>query len=474
MLRYVFSLLLIALPVAGCAIGPDYVRPELELPQATDTDAAQFAPFTAADWWKIFNDSTLDRIQTEALAYNRDLTAAAARVEEARAFAREALADRLPALGIAGAAGRERTSLWDAPPAGSRTSDFFEAFGYASFELDFWGLYRRLDEAARAELLATAAARDAVRLTLTADVAALYFYLRTVEAQTRIAREQLATYDITFEMYRKRYLAGYTQELDLRRIEADRLATAALVHRRENQLSQAGTALALLLGRSPAAIVQGFSEEGRALEELNVFPRIPEDIPSDLLTRRPDIRREEGLLIAANARIGAARAAFFPSIRLTGGSGFVSAELNELFTRDAHVWNTAAALAQPVFEGGRLFAREKAARARHEQMLAHYEQTVQNAFRETRDALVAGTKTAQALEASLERARAMRRSFELSQKQHASGHISIIDVLDIQRQALLAEIDLADARRDQLDAVIALCRAMGGGWQESPDPVQVY
>ena len=474
MLRYCSIMLLGALLLAGCALGPDYVRPELELPAATDNDTAQFAPFTAADWWKIFNDSTLERIQAEALAYNRDLKAAAARVEEARAFAREALADRLPAVGIGGAAGRERTSIWDAPPNGSRTSDFFDVLGYASFELDFWGLYRRLDEAARAELLATEAARDAVRLTLTADVAALYFHLRTVEAQTRIAREQLATYDITCEMYRKRFRAGYTQELDLRRIEADRLATEALVYQRENQLSQAGTALAMLLGRSPADIVQGFTDEGRALEELNVFPRIPEDIPSDLLIRRPDIRREEGMLIAANARIGAARAAFFPAIRLTGDSGFVSSELNELFTRDAYVWNAAAVLTQPVFEGGRLFAREKAARARHEQMLARYEHTVQNAFRETRDALVAGTKTAQALEASLERARSMRRSFELSQKQHASGHISIIDVLDIQRQSLLAEFDLADARRDQLDAVIALCRAMGGGWQESSDPVEVY
>jgi outer membrane protein TolC len=178
--------------------------------------------------------------------------------------------------------------------------------------------------------------------------------------------------------------------------------------------------------------------------------------------------------MAANARIGAARAAFFPSIRLTGDLGFVSSELNEFFARDAHVWNAAAALAQPVFEGGKLFAHEKAARARHEQMLACYEKTVQNAFRETRDALVAGKKTAQALEASLERARSMRRSFELSQKQHASGHISIIDVLDIQRQSLLAELDLADTRRDQLDALIALCRALGGGWQESPDAARVY
>ena len=470
MLRYLF----IPLLLAGCALGPHYSRPEFELPTASDSDTAQFAPFTAADWWKIFDDPTLDRIEAEALAYNRDLKAAAARVEEARAFARAALADRLPSIGIDAAAGRERFSERVLPPSGSRTADFFDAFGYASFELDFWGQLRRLDEAARAELLATEAARDAIRLSLTADVAALYFYLRTLESQTRIAREQLATYDITCEMYRKRYRAGYTQELDLRRIEADRLATEALVYRRENELSQAGTALVMLLGRSPRDIVQGFTEEGSALEQLYVFPRIPEDIPSDLLVRRPDIRREEGMLMAANARIGAARAALFPSIRLTGGSGFVSSELHDLFTRDAHVWNTAASLTQPVFEGGRLFAREKAARARHAQMLARYEQTVQNAFRETRDALVAGTKTAQALEASLQRARSMRRSFELSKKQHDSGHISIIDLLDIQRQSLRAELDLAGARRDQLDAIIALCRSMGGGWQESSDTGRLY
>jgi len=306
-----------------------------------------------------------------------------------------------------------------------------------------------------------------VRLSLTADVAALYFRLRTLQAQTRIARDQLATYDTSCDIYRKRYRAGYTQELDLRRIEADRLATEALVYQRENALSQAETALAMLLGRSPREIARGFSEQGKTLEELNVFPRVPDDLPSDLLSRRPDIHRDEGTLMAANARIGAARAAFFPSITLTGQNGFVSADLQDLFTDRANVWNIAGGLTQPVFEGGRLFAQEKAARARQEQMLAQYEQTVQNAFRETRDALVAGTKTAQALEASLQRARAMRRSLELSRKQHALGYISIIDVLDIQRQSLAAELDLSAARQSQLDSIISLCRTLGGGWKEN-------
>lgn len=474
MLRNILSSTLVLLLFAGCVLGPDYVPPEFELPQTAHNVAGQYAPFTADGWWKIFNDTTLDRIQIEALVYNRGLKAAAARVEEARALAREVFADRLPAFGLGADAGRERSSQRQAPPAGSRTVNFFEAFGYASFELDFWGQYRRLDEAARAELLASEAARDAVRLTLTADVALLYFSLRTLEAQTRIAREQLATYETTCEVYRKRYRAGYTQELDLRRIEADRLATEALVYRRENALSRAGTALAVLLGRSPREIVQGFGEKGPPLEALDAAPFIPEDIPSDLLERRPDIRREEGLLIAANARIGAARAALFPSIRLTGQSGFASAELHELLARESHAWNMAASMIQPVFEGGRLVAREKAARARHAQMLARYEGTVQNAFRETRDALVAGTQTARALEASLHRADCMRRSLELSRKQHASGYISIIDVLDIQRQSLLAELDLAGARQDRLDALVALCRAMGGGWRETSERSRLY
>jgi multidrug efflux system outer membrane protein len=172
------------------------------------------------------------------------------------------------------------------------------------------------------------------------------------------------------------------------------------------------------------------------------------------------------MLMAANARIGVARAAFFPSINLTGQYGFISSDLQNLFINDANVWNVAGALTQPIFEGGRLFARKKAAEARRAQMLARYEKTIQNAFRETHNALVAGTKITQALDASLQRAKAMRRSLELSQKQHTHGHISIIDELDIQRRSLMAEFDLTIARQNQLDTVIALCRAMGGGWQE--------
>ncbi len=178
--------------------------------------------------------------------------------------------------------------------------------------------------------------------------------------------------------------------------------------------------------------------------------------------------------IAANARIGAARAAFFPSITLTGQYGFVSPELEDLFSGNTNAWRIAAGITQPIFQGGRLFALEKAARARQEQMLAGYEMTIQNAFREARDALVGGTKTAQVLDASIERARAMRRSLELSRKQHARGYISIIDVLDIQRRSLQAELELSAARQGQLDSVVALCRVLGGGWQAGPDETRLY
>ena len=231
-------------------------------------------------------------------------------------------------------------------------------------------------------------------------------------------------------------------------------------------LSQAETALTVLLGRSPRNIVAGFSAAGVEPENLQMPPEVPERIPSDLFARRPDILQAEAMLKAANARIGAARADCFPSIALTGQYGFVSPELQDLFTDGANVWQLAGALSHPVFEGGRLRNKEKAARARKEQMLAQYERTVQNAFGETRDALVAGAKTAQVLDAVLGRARAMHRSLELSRIQHTHGYISIIDVLDIERQTLQADLDVAAARHSRLEAVIAICKALGGGWHE--------
>ncbi|MCP4717151.1 MAG: TolC family protein, partial [Deltaproteobacteria bacterium] len=200
MLRYRIIFLLIFLLPIGCAMGPDYVRPELTLPPVSDNASAHIAPFTAADWWKLFNDPTLDRIENEALIYNRDLKIAMARVEEARALARIALADRLPAVGIGADVSRGRFSQETAISNKNSTQESFDAFGFASFELDLWGKYRRLDEAARAELLSAKSSCDAVRLTLTADVAALYFYLRTLETQTRIARDHLETYEKSCEL----------------------------------------------------------------------------------------------------------------------------------------------------------------------------------------------------------------------------------------------------------------------------------
>jgi len=204
MLRYRLLYLLIFLLLAGCAMGPDYIRPTPMLPTASDNVSSQITPFTALNWWKLFNDPTLDRIEQEALVYNCDLKIAMARVEESRALARIAFAARLPTIGIGGYANRGRTSQEEAVPGKSRTYELFDAFGFASFELDLWGKYRRLDEAARAELLATKAARDTVRLSLTVNVAALYFHLRTLEAQTRIARDQLETYNKSCDIYLKR------------------------------------------------------------------------------------------------------------------------------------------------------------------------------------------------------------------------------------------------------------------------------
>ncbi len=461
--RFLFFLLLL---LSGCALGPDYMRPVQELPQGSDNAASLAAPFIAAQWWTVFRDPVLSRIEQEAIAHNRELKHAMARVDEARAVARIAFADRLPAIGMQAGAARSRSADEAARAGESRTGELFDVLGLCSFEIDLWGKYKRLDEAARAELLATEADRDAIQLSLTAQVAAFYFKCRTLQARTRIARRRLDSYAKTCDLYRKRLQHGYVQELDLRRIEADRYSTEALLFQLENRLSRAQTALSVLLGRSPREIAEGFSGKVIALDSTGALPQTPAHIPSDLLARRPDVRRAEEKLIAANARIGAARAAYFPSIALTGRYGFISPDLQDLFTDGANVWSIAGSLAQPVFEGGRLRGREQAAKARREQMLAHYEHTVKNAFREARDALVAGAKTAQALDASRARAEAMRRSFELSRIQHEHGYISVIDVLDIERHTLSAELDFAEARQSRLEAVIALCKALGGGWHE--------
>ncbi|MDR1396747.1 MAG: efflux transporter outer membrane subunit [Desulfarculales bacterium] len=465
-------LLILALAVVltgGCTLGPDYMRPETDLPLTEEGGSDEnYELFTQVRWWDAFNDPELNKLIEEALLNNRNLVTALARVEEASGRAGVAFADRLPQLGAAGSGSRQQVTRDQAMSgAGAgRIQTSWQANAIFSFELDLWGKYRRLDEAAQAEFLASEASRDTVQLTLSADVANAYFLLRSLQAQCLIASNMLDTYDETCAIFTRRLEAGLIQEIDLRRMEAERDANAATLHLLKNSLSQAETMLAVLVGKSPRNIIEYKFSDSLALEDLQPPPLIPENLPSGLLARRPDIRQAEGLLIAANARIGAARAAFFPSISLTGGGGYLSGDVDSLFNGSSAVWNFVGNLGQPIFQGGRLIAQEAVAQAQYKQMFANYELTVQQAFKDARDALINNQERRIVFNYRLKQVQSLERSLYLANRQYEVGTIGLMDLLDVRRNLLRGQLDLADGRQAQLSAVVLLCKSLGGGWRE--------
>lgn len=449
------GLLGVVLLLAGCLMGPNYKQPELDLP--TGQAADNFSIFTNAQWWTVFDDEVLNQLETEALAYNKDLQAAVARVDEARAAVGIATADQLPSLSAAAQSGRAGSK------AGSGESQS-TANVSVSFELDLWGKYRRLSEAARAQLLASEAARDTVRLTLTADVAKNYFALRMLDAQLEIAQRTLKARQENVRIYTSRYKNGYSTEVDLKRVEANMASVQAQEQQLRLKISQTETALSVLVGKSPRQIAEGATPRGKKLAEITLIPNVPEGLPSDLLARRPDVRSAEGSLIAANANIGAARAAYFPSIPLTASAGYASGALNNLFTGSSGVWAIGGQLLAPIFEGGKIRAQNKQAEAQYREMLATYEKTVQGAFKEALDALSANRINREIFESYNQQTVAMQRSYDLTKKQEDAGLIGVTDLLSVEENLLSAEMNLASARNDELAAVVNLSKALGGGW----------
>ena len=441
--------------LAGCLMGPNYKQPELDLP--TGQAADNFSIFTNAQWWTVFDDEVLNQLETEALAYNKDLQAAVARVDEARAAVGIATADQLPSLSAAAQSGRAGSK------AGSGESQS-TANVSVSFELDLWGKYRRLSEAARAQLLASEAARDTVRLTLTADVAKNYFALRMLDAQLEIAQRTLKARQENVRIYTSRYKNGYSTEVDLKRVEANMASVQAQEQQLRLKISQTETALSVLVGKSPRQIAEGATPRGKKLAEITLIPNVPEGLPSDLLARRPDVRSAEGSLIAANANIGAARAAYFPSIPLTASAGYASGALNNLFTGSSGVWAIGGQLLALIFEGGKIRAQNKQAEAQYREMLATYEKTVQGAFKEALDALSANRINREIFESYNQQTVAMQRSYDLTKKQEDAGLIGVTDLLSVEENLLSAEMNLASARNDELAAVVNLSKALGGGW----------
>ena len=454
--------------LAGCAgLNPDYTRPAVDLPQAWRDAPAEGVRAQEAPWWKVYGDPVLDRLIEEALANNASAMLALARVDEARAALGATSAEQLPY--VTASANRNRTRLSQRgatplPPGFDPEHNDTRVSADVSYEIDLWGRLRNATQAARAELLATEAARETVRIALTSDVAQGYFALRALDAQLAATRRSLATRAEGLELQKKRAQLGDISEYDYRQLEADVAAERAQVPVLEQQRAQQENALAVLLGRSPRAIYEGALEAGTDPEEQTVAIVVPSGLPSDLLLRRPDLVQAEQTLIAANARVAVARAAYFPRISLTGSLGSESVALSDLFTGPAGIWQAAIAVSQPIYGGGRFDAQVEAAGARERQALARYRLAIQNAFRDVRNALVAQAKARERLAAEGDRAAALRTTLRFARLRYVNGMTSQLEVLDAERNLLAAEQNRIDALRSQRAAIADLFKALGGVW----------
>lgn len=446
-------LTLAGLLFSACNFAPKYSRPQLDLPPAADLE--KYSVFAQQKWWEMFDDPALDALEEKALQYNKDLVMAMARVDQARAAAGIVGAEAMPSVSAtAGGSGAGNAST-------SALAEDYSAGVGVSYELDLWGKYKNMKESARAKLLATQAEKDVVRLTLTADVARTYFAIRTLDSQIATAKRTLQSRDESVRIYKVRYDNGLIGELDLRRIEAERDSVKATLFEMQKQLSQNETALSVLIGSSPRAIVTNDIERGKELERITLVPDLPAEVPSSILENRPDIRAAEYQLLENNANIGAARAAYFPSISLTAFGGAQSASLSDLFT--GGVWSFAGNLATPIFEGGKIKSQVEQYTAKQRELVANYEKVVQNAFKETYDALTANRINRQTYDARQSQSSALKRSLDLVRKQYDAGLVSLIDVLDIERSYLQAQMNEATAIENELNAVVAVSKALGGG-----------
>jgi multidrug efflux system outer membrane protein len=437
----------------------DSTPPAVELPATTIESVPGIDR-----WWTQFRDPQLDALINEALAANLDLAIAVGRIEEARANLTVVRSFLYPTVDAYGTADRSRRSDATANRfPGPMVSNDFGAGLRASYEVDLWGKLSSGASAAASTLLATRYNAETVRTVLAAQVATTYFTLLALDAELKISRDTLETRIESVKLQKMRYNAGLIGEFDLRLAEGERAAVAASVPPLQRAIAQTEAALAVLAGRNARAVFTPAIARGSDLQTLT-SPEVPAGLPSDILARRPDVRQSEAQLAAANARIAEARAQYFPALVLTGLYGSESAELSDLFSGPALVWSVAGSLLQPVFNAGRISAQVDAATARRQQVEAVYVQTVQSAFRDAHDALIAHRSARESYLLQEERREQFARALTLADARYRSGYVSYIDVLDTQRNLLEAERQRVLALRERQVALVDLYKALGGGW----------
>jgi len=448
-----------AIALAACAVGPDYRRPTLDVPAAYEYMPKAAANTVNTEWWQQFGDPVLDQLIAEALANNRTVKQAAASVQQAAAVLTEAKSQFYPQAGYEGSGAREHITADALPRATtSRTFSSYSVIASASWEIDLWGRIRRQTEAAQAELLATDDARRGVILSLVGEVANNYLTLRALDEQLDVSRKTLATYAESLKIFELQFKYGFASQMNVAQAQSQYQTAAAQIPAIEQQIVTTENALCVLLGRNPGRI-----ERGKAVAEMTL-PATPEGLPSQLLERRPDVMQAEQQLVAANAQIGAAKALYFPTISLTGALGGSSGDLSELMKNPARVWNYGGSLVGPLFTGGAITAQLRQAEAVEQSALYGYEQTVQSAFADVENALIAQQKTVQKLEAQKGLVDALSEYSRLARLQYRGGYVPFSTVLQADQQLFPAQLTLAQYRAQVFSAAVSVYQALGGGW----------
>lgn len=457
---------------AGCSFAPNYSRPQQDLPSEWRKIDLGDKPLNQ-DWWTRFNDPVLNALVNDALIHNQDLAESLARIDSAAAQVGVATAGLFPHLNGSGSA-MAQSSSEKAPNTTpfsesglSRATTTYQGALNASWELDLWGKLRNRRTMLSDVLMNTLLGYEASRLSIAGQTAQGYFALLALDMQLETARRTLKTRQEAFGIYTSRYEQGDITELDWQRARAEVETARAQVHTSTIGVDQAESALSVLVGRSPRDIINRTMVRGKPIEKLPAPPILPEGLPAELLMRRPDIRAAEFLIMAYNANIGVARAQFFPSISLTGMMGTLSAAVGNLFSYPAGTWNYGVSGTLPILDFGNNWFNLKDAEAQKQAAIAAYRKTVQTAFQDIRDALTA-QREAGAIVRSMEiEVESLRRATEIARLQYDNGYSDYLTVLDAERQLFAAELQLATAMRDRLDACVRVCMALGGGWRDS-------
>lgn len=465
-----FLLIAAALVLTGCAVGPNYVRPNVPAPASfrapEPLPPGQAESLADLKWFEVFKDQQLQNLVRTGLQQNYDLRDAVARVEEARANFGITRSNQIPQIGAGGDLDFTRLSRDGATPLPAtfvkeQNRNWGEAsLKMLSFELDLWGRLRRATEEARANLLSAEENRKAVVTTLVSDIATAYFNLRELDYELGIATDTLATRRESLRLTRERENHGVATELDVRQTEQLVETAAETIPALQQQIGQTENQISLLLGENPGAVVRG-----KSLTEQEFPPEVPAGLPSALLERRPDIREAEQNLIAANAQIGVAKAAYFPQISLTALLGGQSTQLASLFSGPSRVYSFIPQVSQPIFTAGRLRANVRLAEAERDSALTQYEKSISTAFSEVSNALIAHQRTRESRDHQEALVTALADRKRLSYMRYNGGVDTQLNALDSDRDLFQAQLTLAELRRDEILSVVQLYKALGGGWQ---------